>query len=235
MNNLISKGMDIKGTDFVSMVAHELKTPITTLKLLVQSHLTKTRTCDTHRIPSEDLSLVDRELSRLTRLVNDLLTLRKRQDKLDLDCSFERFDLSSFVSQLISEMKTYLRFKNLKLKQPTRPIFVLADADRIKQVLANLITNAHKHNIADKNILVSLETKPTEVIIAVADQGEGIPEDKQPFIFDKFYQAHQESEGCGLGLYISSEIVQIHQGKMWFKSKFGQGSTFFFSLPTRSC
>ena len=112
---------------------------------------------------------------------------------------------------------------------------VYADEARITQVLSNLISNAIKYSPNGGEIRVIGKTSDTEVIIAVADQGKGIAENDQPFVFDRFYRAQdsatQKQSGTGLGLYLAKVFIEAHRGRIWLESDGKSGSTFYFSLP----
>ena len=112
---------------------------------------------------------------------------------------------------------------------------VFADKGRIEQILINLLTNAVKYSLRNKNIKITTKKGRKEVIIKVQDWGSGIEEQHIDKIFERFYRTASAEKnklpGLGMGLYISHEIVHIHGGKMWVKSKYGKGSSFYFSLP----
>ncbi|MGZ3665804.1 MAG: sensor histidine kinase, partial [Ktedonobacterales bacterium] len=127
--------------------------------------------------------------------------------------------------------------REIVLLLPEGYIQVNADADRISQVLANLLSNALKYSACDRPVTLSLHRERREVVISVHDEGAGIPEDLLPHLFDRFYRVpgvqvqSGSGVGLGLGLYISKEIVEQHGGRIWAKGSIGSGSTFSFSLP----
>ena len=110
---------------------------------------------------------------------------------------------------------------------------VYADKERIDQVLANLVNNAVKYAPESTKIVVHIEVIPGFAKISVSDKGNGIPEDKLPHLFKRYYRVQDKSNfsGLGLGLYISNEIIKRHHGEMGVESQIGQGSTFWFTLP----
>lgn len=109
---------------------------------------------------------------------------------------------------------------------------VRIDAARIEQVILNLLTNAIKYSPPGTTIDVWLKKRAHDVVVSVKDRGYGIPKDKVKYIFDRFYQiAERQQKGFGLGLYISKEIINRHNGKIWVRSQLGKGSRFSFSLP----
>jgi two-component system CheB/CheR fusion protein len=116
----------------------------------------------------------------------------------------------------------------------TEPVTITADKLRIEQVIVNLLSNAIKYSQPGSPVIVKIEKNDTEIKCSVSDLGIGIPADQQPFIFDRFYRVDNSSAsfpGLGLGLYISSEIVKKHKGKIGLLSEPGKGSTFWFTLP----
>jgi signal transduction histidine kinase len=127
--------------------------------------------------------------------------------------------------------------REIILLLPDSPVWANADADRISQVLANLLSNALKYSADDRPVTLSLRRERREVVVSVHDEGAGIPEDLLPHLFDCFYRVpgvqvqSGSGIGLGLGLYISKEIVEQHGGRIWVTGGIGSGSTFSFSLP----
>ena len=109
---------------------------------------------------------------------------------------------------------------------------VIADTSRIEQVLINLLSNAVKYSPENTTIHVRIFKETNKYVVAISDEGIGIPKKNLKLIFDKYYQVKTKSKnGFGLGLYISKEIIKLHKGKIWVESTRGKGSTFYFSLP----
>ncbi len=217
--------------EFLSATAHELKTPITVLKLLTQSHLQKAKNKSYDSIKIGELELVDRELDRITLIINDLLdTSRLETGKQFM--TLKRVDISEVVKQTVEKIRIYAKNHEFLVQNFPSQIFVQADPARIEQVLLNLLSNAVKYSPPEREILISGEIAKNQIIISVKDEGMGIPRTKQSLIFDKYYQLKTNSKvGFGLGLYISKEIIKRHKGKIWVTSKVGKGSIFSFSLP----
>lgn len=216
----------------ILQTAHELKTPVTTLKLLVQSHLNKHRNFLSHQTSCDDLSTVSRELDRLARLIDDLL-IDGHTGSGSLEVRHKTLEMGGFIKEVVDEMRVSYKDRNIIFKKPLERVFTFVDPDRIKQVLINLISNAAKHSILGGKIIISLMQLKDDVVVLVKDKGRGIPKSKQRYIFNKFYQVQKKSksEGNGLGLYIAKQIIKKHSGKIWFKSQEGKGSIFCFSLP----
>lgn len=217
--------------EFLSMAAHELRTPVTTLKLLSQMHLLKYQRFGAEKIELHELKLIDKELDRLNRLISDILDDR-RIESGKLNLRLEIFDINSLAADAVEETKPALNGHTLKFI-PTDKIEVMGDSQRTKQVLVNLLTNAAKYSKPNTTITVAIKRRSSAALVSVKDQGRGIPKSKLKLIFDRFYQVKEHSSsGFGLGLYISKQIVEAQRGKIWLKSKVNEGSIFYFTIPT---
>jgi two-component system, OmpR family, phosphate regulon sensor histidine kinase PhoR len=219
--------------EFLSMAAHELKTPVTGIKGYTQLML---RRGATGIDPSDRriLETIDRQCNRLDRLVQELLDV-SRLRKGQLELHKEKVVVSDFLVETVRQLavlsaKHEVRCDNCEEAK----VLVEADRDRLEQVLTNLVTNAIRYS-AGGEIEVAARVGDGRVIVSVRDQGIGIPSDKQGRVFEYFYRAHVGTQydlgGMGVGLYISREIILRHGGEMWFESEEGKGSTFYFSLP----
>lgn len=217
--------------EFLSAAAHELKTPITVLKLLSQTHIAKAKKQTNNLITIDELELIDRELNRLTRLIDDILdSSRFETGKLYL--RLEQINLMNVVKNLSRKVKVVAKNHRIVIVKPKEDFFVIADRERIEQVLLNLISNAVKYSPEKTPITIAIKNINNHAVVSVADQGIGISKGKQSLIFDRYYQVKaKEKRGFGLGLYISQEIIKRHKGRMWVDSTVGKGSTFYFSLP----
>ncbi|SDH18781.1 PAS domain S-box-containing protein [Pedobacter terrae] len=226
---LITQGKE----DFINIASHELKTPVTSLKaslqLLERAH---TKLPDESRQKLIDQSI--RSLDNLSRLLNDLLdSTRMEQGHLKIDrTTFSLYELvencCSQLRQTTTKQIVFEAEKKLKL---------FADNQQIGQVLINFITNAIKYAPdTDKIIITAIQNGDSDVKVCVKDFGPGIPQEKLKHLFDRYYRADYEGKkftGLGLGLYISSEIIKNHGGKIGVDSEIDKGSTFWFSLPTQ--
>ncbi len=218
--------------EFISMTSHELKTPVTSLKgftNVLQRRLTK--------LGDEQglhfLSRMDAQLDKLTKLISELLDISKMQaGKLSLQ--MEPFDLDALVQETVENVQAATITHRLVIEGNTRG-HVFGDKDRLGQVFINLLTNAIKYSPNAGTVLVRLSSEQEQAIVSVQDFGIGINESQYQKIFERFYQVVDPEEktypGLGMGLYISSEIVERHNGRIWVESKKGEGSTFFVSLP----
>lgn len=225
------KALENLKKEFLSSAAHELKTPITTLKLLSQFHLKKFIRAGKDSLTLEELELIDKELDRLTILVNDVLD-DQRIETGKLLFRFETLDLTNLTKEVRKQLKPlFPTHKIIFLKKKLATEKVLADHDRLKQVLINLISNAVKYSPINSKIYIDLGKFKDSLVVSVKDEGIGIPKDKLEKIFDRFYQIKEGKGGFGLGLYLSREIIKSHRGKIWAENNAEKGSTFFFSLP----
>lgn len=218
--------------EFVGIASHELKTPLTSMKIfaqILQKNLEK-------RGDKQPLYFVNRmstQIGKLITLVNDLLNISKIQTgKLELRS--ELFDLDELITQTIIDFQhAHDTHQIIKTGKTTKKIY--GDRDRLEQVLINLITNAIKYSPKSDKIIVSSFENQDTVTVSVRDFGISIPKEHYQRIFERFYRIsnkHEETtSGLGIGLYISSEIIKRHKGAIWVESKKGKGSTFYFSLP----
>lgn len=220
--------------EFLSIAAHELKTPITTLKLLSQTHIYKFKRSGSDRIKLDELELIDKELERLTQLIDDILDdTRIESGKLYLKP--EQINLTQLLSTAAKKLSMVSTKHKIRLINTSNEISLIADRQRIEQVIVNLFTNAIKYSKPGTTIEAGTKVEKNNAIIWVTDQGIGIPESDQKKIFNRFYQLKEkESRGFGIGLYITKQIIDQHKGKIWVESQPNKGSTFYVSLPIRN-
>jgi PAS domain S-box-containing protein len=219
--------------EFLSVAAHELKTPITSLKAYAQLLNRKPIELMSPHVVSNALTTIDRQATQLTLLVNDLLDV-SRAEGGRLELHDESFDLARLAENTIRDIGAMEAQGRVEML-PSEPVMVRADPARIEQVVVNLLTNALKYSPDGGVVTVEVRREGGEAITRVTDQGIGIPAEKLPQVFDRFYQAHATTRyshgGMGIGLYISKEIVTRHGGRIWVESEEGRGSSFYFSLP----
>lgn len=216
--------------DFISMISHELKTPITSIKGYNQLLL---RQLDSGQKKQRHIVVrVDQELDRLNRLIKNFLDLSGVQSgKLKIEK--EIFQIEELIHEIVEAMKMAYRDRQMHV-QIKNTAFVYADRDKVAQVLTNLITNAFKYSPKDKRVVISTSVDRKFVTVHVKDYGQGIPEEHHKKIFAQFYQLNRGGngrDGLGIGLYIASNIVRAHGGKIWLTSGNKTGTTFYFSLP----
>jgi two-component system phosphate regulon sensor histidine kinase PhoR len=217
---------------FVSNVSHELRTPLTTMKVLTET-LQQCLVSDPQNA-ERFLDLMDVEIDKLTQMVLELLELsRIESGRVEMrKLSVNVFDL---LIKPVERMRLQAERSKLELRieVPGGLSMVQADAERMEQVLLNLIHNAIKHTPPGGEIVVTAAHIDEEIWIKVKDTGEGIAEKDIPRIFERFYKTDQAraSGGTGLGLAIAKHIVEAHHGRIWVESAAGQGATFFIALP----
>jgi len=175
---------------------------------------------------------MDAQLKKLTNLIADLLDVT-RVDGGKLQFHNKNFNFQKLVQEIVEEMQLTTSKHTISLKlAPSTTLF--GDQDRIGQVITNLLSNAIKYSPHEERIIVTTEQDSRSVTMCVQDFGIGIPPDKQDKVFERFFRAGDVEDtfaGLGLGLFISSEIVKRHNGKIWVESGRKRGSCFCFSLP----
>lgn len=219
--------------DFVSNVSHELRTPLTTLKSYIEALLDGA--WKEKDIAPKFLDVAQNETERMIRMVNDLLQLSKF-DSDEYTLNKERIDFFQYFHHVIDRFEMHLPEGITFVRHvPRGAAFVEMDQDRMTQVLDNIISNAIKYSPEGGKIHLRVDKWRQQLLVSVEDQGIGISYDKLEKIFERFYRADRARSrklgGTGLGLAITKELVEAHQGKIWAKSKKGNGTTIFFTLP----
>ncbi len=232
------KQLELMKLDFVSMAAHELRTPITAIRGYID--MIKVEAWD--KLNDEEHTFIKRAdiaaLQLLTLMENLLSASKIEQGTYNLNLA--EIDWVQLVENRVEEFSARANERNLKIefRKPKGHIpKVYADSLRITEVLNNLISNAinytQKGNIT---VVIEYDKDKEEIITKIQDTGQGIPEEALEHLFEKFFRVsgilEQGSKGTGLGLYISKQIVELHNGKIWVESEYGKGSTFIFTLPT---
>lgn len=218
--------------NFLGIASHELKTPVTSIKAYAQVlEVMFRRDGDVKK--ADMLMKLNKQVNRLSHLIADLLDVTKiHTGKMQFNES--AFNFNKLVEEVIENMQ-HTSFKHTILKEFNFDGSVFGDADRISQVISNLLTNAIKYSPDAKQIIVRTQQKDGNMVLCVEDFGIGISQDKKDNVFEQFYRVSGTKEhtfpGLGLGLYISSEIVKRLNGKIWVNSTEGEGSVFCFSLP----
>lgn len=221
--------------EFVANVSHELKSPLTSIKGFIETLLGGA--LKDQRRAEEFLKMMEEDTDRLSRLIGDLLEISRLESK-EAVLRIHPVDLAVEIRKLIAIFKTRFREKKIfvvdRISTGHIPK-VLADSDRLKQVLINLIDNAIKFNCESGQIIFSAEPKNGKVTVSVEDTGVGIPAEAVPRVFERFFRVDKararEKGGTGLGLSIVKHIVEVHGGDVWCESKVGKGSKFSFTLP----
>lgn len=217
--------------EFVAIASHELKTPLTSIKALNQILAQKMAT-EGNILFDSFFRKMDSQIIRMENLINDLLDVsRIRSGKLSYTLNY--FDLEQVVRNACEEITTIRKTHKIVINGAIKKQ-VFGDKDRISQVITNILVNSIKYSPQANLIIVGMEETQKEAIISVQDFGIGITRENQKRIFDRFYRVSTDEhmyKGLGIGLFISSEVIAKHKGKIWVKSKKNKGSTFYFSLP----
>jgi signal transduction histidine kinase len=215
--------------DFVGMVSHELKTPLTSISGYME--------IIDSTVQEEEMkfftSRILKQVGRLHNLINELLDISKMKNG-KLDFVMEEVNVQQVFTDTIEMLRDIYPKNNIQCIF-NAPVTVKGNAQRLEQVLINLISNAVKYSVLDKNIAITTSiTADNKLYCGVKDWGIGISEDKQKAVFDKFYRVGDPmtfAQGLGVGLYISAEILKVHGADFGVTSKPGNGSLFYFTIP----
>ncbi|MDH4038292.1 MAG: GAF domain-containing protein [Candidatus Krumholzibacteria bacterium] len=230
---------NILKSDFVSHVSHELRTPLTSIKAYVET-LANNIEDPTFVQRREFLDIVHKETNRLIRIVNDVLDVSKIEFG-QRPVSRSAIALHAVVEEVLSMLSPSLKERDVtvSVNVPDSLPRVDGDADLIKQVFINLISNALKYSPRGTTITVRAREEAVSLVVSVSDQGIGIPRDEIGNVFDKYFRARSQvsakMEGLGLGLAIVKNIVEQHGGSVRVESEENVGSTFSFTLPREAC
>ncbi len=225
-------------SEFVSIVSHQLRTPLSSLKWSLGLLLGK-RLGELSKKQKEYLDIINESNNRMIGLVNDLLNVNRIEQRR-LGMKPKTFSLDALAEEIIEEVKFSAKQNGVMIefhKEKNLPL-VYADPDRIRMAIQNLIDNAIKYSKKDKDgkfAEVSIKRDKDKIILSVRDNGVGIPSSLQKQVFGKFFRGDdlvkQKVEGAGLGLFIAQGIINLSNGEIDFKSKESEGSTFWFTLP----
>ncbi len=228
--------------EFVGIAAHELRTPLAALKGFADMLLLQTQRGHGPQLADwqqEALQEIEQATARLVTLTEDLLDVTRLQaGRLQLHRT--PTDIRGLVQRVAGQMQQTTARHQVVVDAPKDPVVVDIDLERMEQVLTNLIGNAIKYSPQGGSVLIRLEADSQARIarLSIQDQGIGIPRHQQAQIFGRFIRAENASAwgigGTGLGLYLCRELVERHNGRLWFESEEGQGSTFSFTLPLLS-
>lgn len=229
------KQNEIRKNDFISIVSHELKTPLSALSAILQTVAIQLKNSKDDYIRNA-FSKSMSQIKKMTNLIDGFLEIpRLDAGKIRLDRS--DFDIVELIQEQIRETELTISSHHIQFSA-CESLFLNADYNKIGYVISNLIRNAAKYSTPGKLIAINCHLAGEMIQISVIDEGIGIePQDKEK-LFERYYRAEnsftRHTAGSGIGLYLCAEIIQRHEGKIWVDSQPGVGSTFFFSLPTQT-
>lgn len=227
---LISIKEERQKNDFISMVSHELKTPLTSISAYVQ--LMQNRSL-TDLFIVNTLDKVQKQIRKMSSMITSFLNV-SRLESGEIHLNLSHFDLDKLISDIVEDLRLVHPANQINYAAD-KPKLIYADKDKIDSVISNLISNAVKYSDQGSTVSVQSEALENEVHVAVADNGIGIQAHDLEKLFDRFYRVENQQtktiSGFGIGLYLSAEIINLHHGKIWAESTYGAGSTFHFSLP----
>lgn len=221
--------------EFVSNVSHELKTPITSVRVLADSiMLVEDVPVEMYR---EFLGDISEEIDREARIIDDLLTM-VRMDKSGMKLEIKKLNLNELIESVMKRIRPIAKRRDIEMKfESKRMVFVEIDETKFSLALTNLIENAVKYNNVGGWVLVSLDADYKYCYIKIEDNGVGVPDDAKAHLFERFYRVDKarsrETGGTGLGLAITKDIVLMHHGAIRLDSELGKGSTFTVRLPLK--
>jgi PAS domain S-box-containing protein len=225
---------ETRKNDFIGMVSHELKTPLTSLTAILQILNNKLKKSSDPFVP-EALERANQQVKKMSTMINGFLNIsRLESGKIQIDK--QPFIMGDLIKEVIGEINLTGPAHIIELEKCDK-VVLLADKDKVSSVMVNLLSNAVKYSPKGSKIRVNCNQQDNQVCISVADEGLGISVDDCDHIFDRYYRVESNRtrhiSGFGIGLYLSAEIIQRHDGKIWVESKKGVGSTFYFTLPVK--
>jgi len=217
---------------FVSVVSHELKTPVALIKGYVGT-LRREDVSWNSEIVQDSLEVIEEEADRLTELIENLLDASRLQaggfrlNQADLK-------VDQLAEQMAEKFRTQTDKHQIITQFPDQFPIIVGDENRLEQVFSNLLSNAIKYSPEGGEIRISGQIRAEQIIICVQDQGQGISQEDLPHVFDRFYRAEEaarKTQGAGLGLYLTRAIIEAHHGRIWVEPRPGKGARICFSLP----
>lgn len=234
-------------SEFIDNLSHELRTPLTTIRLLTEMLAQDMERSDVAPRIRERIAKIDVETGHLVQMVNELLDL-SRIESGAAEARFEAVDMAALARASIDRLRTFAERQGVSVDSAAsagEPRPVWGDAERLGQVLANLLHNAIKYSSTGGRVGVTLRDFEGKLAVDVHDEGEGIPRADLERIFERFYKVDRARQrehggtgvggtgvgGTGLGLSIARHIIEGHGGRIWAESEEGRGSTFTFTVP----
>lgn len=219
-------------TTFISVISHELKTPVA----LIKGYVSTLRREDASWDPSivkDSLEVIEEEADRLTELIENLLDATRLQAGV-LSINLADVALKPLIERIVEKFRTQTSQHTFVIDLPPDLPVIMADENRISQLISNLLSNAIKYSPEGGEIRVSGQERADYLVICVSDEGCGISPEDIPYVFDRFYRsdsAKRTTKGAGLGLYLARAVVEAHGGHIWVDPKTDRGTRICFSLP----
>ena len=230
------RSLDEVKSEFISVVAHQLRTPLSGIKWT----LNLLQNGDLGHLSAEQKKFLAKAYEsndRMIGLVNDLLGA-DRIDSGKARYLFAPLDITEMIESVLYEVASQAKTREVAISFKKPPVSlppVQGDAERLRAVLQNLLENAVKYSRPEGSIALTLSVEKEMALVSIKDNGIGIPKDEQEHIFSRFFRAKNavkvETDGSGLGLYIAKAIIERHGGKIWFEGKENEGVTFSFTIP----
>lgn len=238
VNEKLQKLDEVK-SNFISVIAHQLRTPLSGVKWTLSMLLNG----DMGALNNEQKTFLMKSYESNTRmitLVNDMLVADGIQSG-KIHYGFKHTNIINLIDNVLFDMNPQALKKNISIQYKNKFVNLpeaYIDPETMRGVLQNLLENAIKYTIKGGKIEIDVKKEENHLTISIADNGIGIPEDQQRNVFIRFFRARnaikQETDGSGLGLYISHSIIEKNGGKIWFNSVEGQGTTFYFTVPLQA-
>lgn len=219
-------------TTFISVISHELKTPIALIKGYVSTLRREDADWDKATV-HDSLEVIEEEADHLTELIENLLDASRLQAGV-LAIHQADVNLENLAVRIAKRFQTQTSQHDITVDFPAGFPVVLGDEDRLGQVFSNLISNAIKYSPAGGKIRIQGQVLPRQVVVCVSDEGPGIGMGDLPYIFDRFYRSNdaaRTTKGAGLGLFLSRAVIEAHNGRIWVDPKNGEGARICFSIP----
>lgn len=216
---------------FVSVVSHELKTPVALIKGYVGTLRREDVAWDSE-IVQDSLEVIEEEADRLTELIENLLDASRLQAG-GFSLNLAEINVNQLAEEMAERFRTQTEIHRILVQFPSEFPVIIGDKNRLEQVFYNLLSNAIKYSPKGGDIRISGQIRSEQIIVCIEDQGTGISQDDVPRIFDRFYRADEASkntQGAGLGLYLSRAIIEAHQGRIWVEHRPKTGARVCFSL-----
>lgn len=233
MADITEQKMDeIRKNDFIGMVSHELKTPLTSLTAIIQIANAKLKNSSDGFL-AEAMNKANTQVKRMGSMINGFLNIsRLESGKINIEKT--KFDIEALIREVVEEVKITSPHHKIELGI-CPPVEIFADREKIHSVISNLVSNAVKYSPVESTIHITCSSDKKQVRVSVRDEGIGINPLDAAKIFDRYYRVESNQtryiSGFGIGLYLTAEIVRHHGGEIWLESQPDNGSVFYFSLP----